>query len=606
MRQRLPGMPKWGGGTRNMEQAMMKAAFAEFFGGGRRGGGRGGERPPPKAASNFRLDRKMIAELQKEGGAFRVKKQLQEEFRYPWADAKWIVSRHLKDAKKAMAEGQGVKEGGKDEKFQGKPAVGRCATCGLDHMSEKCTKCRAPGCRGEVRPLTDSKGENQPRPGGVASGLAAAAAAAAKTEATKVSRKAGDLEDTDDDWRGVRPALGVVLKSLAEESLPSELPAVTPQQRLAKIQCDSRTSTSADCRANLEREIGKLKSAAAAIEDLADCEDAFKGLQAKIIVAERNLQKATRNAPSTEMVVKDLEVILKTVEGEALEKQGHRERGATNFAGRCRKRREQFGKLREELDAAEALVTQREAEITAKHAMKAAATAKADKELQDLVKGKIQDLKTGASQAEAAPMEVMPATPPTPTPESVEWYEAELERMKKELARNRREREAEEERGAKEVHEVAIFSKAMQRFEFIAEEAKIANLPLYKTTKEQSAACSQVFQLFELWQQGGSSVPFSLAELHESTKQTVKEATKEDMKELTQRLLGPLWGLWFNDDLDYDESVPRQAALFMYKALQKIAEGFAAGEIIEAAAATSYAVLVGKQKKRKTNSPYSA
>ena len=95
------------------------------------------------------------------------------------------------------------------------------------------------------------------------------------------------------------------------------------------------------------------------------------------------------------------------------------------------------------------------------------------------------------------------------------------------------------------------------------------------------------------WVQHGASVPFTFGDL-----QTRLGIADPDA--LVRTLLGDLTALWFRDATAVASTVlPRQAALFLHQALDRLKARYEQREESKAAAAASYASIADEHKRRR-------
>ena len=128
------------------------------------------------------------------------------------------------------------------------------------------------------------------------------------------------------------------------------------------------------------------------------------------------------------------------------------------------------------------------------------------------------------------------------------------------------------------------------------EGADPADLPDVAATAEQLTACGHLYQLLALWAQGGcQAVTFGTLSTH--------SIAGDETPKLLRSLLGEkLWNGWFDlltEPIQPEEYLPRQALMFVNKALKRLKDKYEGIEETKKEAAKAYALMTAESKKRK-------
>ena len=215
------------------------------------------------------------------------------------------------------------------------------------------------------------------------------------------------------------------------------------------------------------------------------------------------------------------------------------------------------------------------------HAARAADNARIEEAVIALFQSRLE---SGATAAHVRP-------PPAPPPENFVDTEA-VRALKEQLAKA-------------QAHVLALESEAAQamsvdqadtRWNLSVAEASAQNLPDIELAAEDPKRdpLSKLHCLLTLWFNAGAAVPFTFKDL--------EAHGMPEPQQVVKFMSGDLWSNWFAEGaVPAEDTLPRQAVLFLYNGLEKLTAHCNAQQETKEAAASCYAVLAerhGSKKRR--------
>ena len=141
----------------------------------------------------------------------------------------------------------------------------------------------------------------------------------------------------------------------------------------------------------------------------------------------------------------------------------------------------------------------------------------------------------------------------------------------------------------------AATSQAELAFARTFETAELGDAPDFEAqTGERLEVCGRLHRILEQWVGHGACVPFTVEDVRTHTQ------AGAGLEELLRSLLGGAWALWVSGGAGASQVVPRQAALHLHRALERLGRRCAELEPAGADAAGSYDVLAASHKRRRT------
>ena len=86
-------------------------------------------------------------------------------------------------------------------------------------------------------------------------------------------------------------------------------------------------------------------------------------------------------------------------------------------------------------------------------------------------------------------------------------------------------------------------------------------------TEEKRKACTGLLALIDHWEKNGAMMPFTFRDAQACLPSALP------LGDLARALLGPLWGLWFNADVNHGTVLPKQAVETLQTALERVQAG---------------------------------
>jgi multidrug efflux pump subunit AcrA (membrane-fusion protein) len=172
-------------------------------------------------------------------------------------------------------------------------------------------------------------------------------------------------------------------------------------------------------------------------------------------------------------------------------------------------------------------------------------------------------------------------------------HQAQLQAMQEQITLMQQQQQAQMKALAEKVKAEAAASDMFLKY---VPDVTVDDVPTIAvpTNKDLLAKYGQVHTLLTCWKQAGEAVPFTFSDLINHT------AFGSDIPLTMRSTLGEsLWPKWFLPNPGETTTVPKQAVLLFYSALEKLKQEWEGEQATTQAAANSYTEFCGTVKRRR-------
>jgi len=380
-----------------------------------------------------------------------------------------------------------------------------------------------------------------------------------------------------------------VVESLKGDLLPSQTTATTPQQDLEKFMADSRPLNQAAERTKLQ---ARLKRSQGALLNYLPEDAGYKTTQAEIASDEAALAKLAKTAPSAATEIKGLQEAQASYKRHIEVRKDQAAQAAERAKERRTKRWEYIAKLQSEADLITAELTTLEAQHATAHADKQRALTAHEDAVNALFAERITSLNEPQLPADATGAtgtDSQTPAPNTPRPSRPDPVEAAAQDAAATQDRLRHLESLVQQLQAERASTV----QAEAEFHKTNFDAKEAELPtLTRVAPEELQAYAKIWDILSLWHSHGANSPFTYADLVQLG------GLGEDAGKQLELLLGDLTQHWWQE-LTATTVIPRQAAIFAMRALDKLQGQLAAVERDQEQASVAVKAIHAGAKRRR-------
>ena len=377
-----------------------------------------------------------------------------------------------------------------------------------------------------------------------------------------------------DSLTDIKPALGPIVDSLTLEVMPRDVSLDTPERVLDSYLKDVGPCSSA---AEVEKLEAQIASARTAL-DVLQGTSAAKGLEQQIADNQAAITRIRKKPTSSEAMRIALGQAKDRFLATRQDKIDVAAKGKATSIERSCKRHALLVALQEQLDAfVDALEAVENGHAQA-HAKRNASRETRDQQVIALFDARI--VAASALAVPAASAAVTAAVPPLAAPEGATTASSDVsmavaaqpttatgalaapDELLQQFAQEKARLEA-------QVAQLNAFVVAEDQFARRATSApELGALPEFAVESEQQRqACTGLLALIDRWEANGAMMPFTFQDAQACLPSALP------LGDLARGLLGPLWGLWFDADVNQSTVLPKQAVETLQTALERVQAG---------------------------------